>query len=216
MAGVDKKFDQLSISDDQIELIFRPNKWLEINKKETAVVEMPPLTATRWHQFKETVQPHEVQVVYMKEVNIGYCCEDVFDFIVLCSNMKTLSIYTIQDSHLSRNVHVVTGLRKVLLRLNKLKNIDIRDVNMGIEGSDVISSVNSPDLRILYLYHTGLSGAGSSLTSALHRIPHLFFLDLFNSGLTKDESLLFSTHYLQVVQTLCSCQLINQNSHQKN
>ena len=82
MAGVDKKFDQLSISDDQIELIFRPNKWLEINKNETAVVEKPPLMATRWHQFKGTVEEHEVQAFHMNEVNIGYCCDNVFDFIV--------------------------------------------------------------------------------------------------------------------------------------
>ena len=88
MAVVDKKFDQLSISDDQIELIFRPNKWLKINKKETAVVEKPPLTATRWHQFKKTVQQHKVLAFRMKEVNIGYCCEDVFDFIVQCNNLK--------------------------------------------------------------------------------------------------------------------------------
>ena len=78
MASWANQFDQLSISDDQIEPKFT-NKWLEIYKKETAVVEKPPLTATRWHQFKGTVQPHEVQVVRMNEVNIGYCCEDVFD-----------------------------------------------------------------------------------------------------------------------------------------
>ena len=60
---------------------------------------------------------------------------------------------------------------------------------MGSEGSKVISSVNSPDLRILDLTCTGLSEVGSSLTSALHRFPHLSYLDLCNSGLTKDESL---------------------------
>ena len=61
---------------------------------------------------------------------------------------------------------------------------------MGSEGSKVISSVNSQDLRILDLSGIGLSGAWPSLTSALHQFPHLSYLDFFfNSGLTKDESL---------------------------
>ena len=187
MSSWDKQFDQLSISDDQIELIFTSDKWLQINKKDTAVVEKPPLTATRWHQFKGTVQKQEVQAFRMNEVNIGYCCEDVFDFIVQCNNLARFVIYTIQDSDSDRDI--VTGLIRVLPRLNKLKNIQIWDVNMGSEGSNVISSVNSPDLRIFSLYRTGLSGAGSSLTSALHRFPHLSYLDLFDSGLNKDESL---------------------------
>ena len=187
MSSWDKQFNQLSMSDDQIELFLSSGKWLQINKKETAVVQKPPLTATRWHQFKGTVQKHEVQALRMKEVNIEYCCKDVFDFIVQCNNMKTLLIYDIQDSSSDRGI--VTGLTRVLPRLNKLKWLDIRGVNMGSEGSKVISSVNSPDLRILILIRTGLSEAGSSLTSALHRFPHLSHLDLFNSGLTKDESL---------------------------
>ena len=186
MASWETQFNQLTISDDQIELDFS-DEWLQINKKETAVVEKPPLTATRWHQFKGTVEKQEVQVICMEEVNIGYCCEDVFDFIVQCKNMTSFLVYDIQDSNSDRNI--VTGLTKALPRLNKLKEIDIRDVNMGSEGSKVVSSVNSPDLRILDLTGTGLSGAGSSLTSALHRFPHLSYLHLFDSGLTKDESL---------------------------
>ena len=187
MAGWANQFDKLSISDDQIELKFTSNKWLQINKKETAVVEKPPLTATRWHQFKGTVQKYEVKAFSMEEVNIGYCCENVFDFIAQCNNITKLLIYTIQDSNSDRDI--VTGLTAVLPRLNKLKWLDIWDVNMGSEGSNVISSVNSPDLRILDLTRTGLSGVGSSLTSALHRFPHLSYLSLFYSGLTKDESL---------------------------
>ena len=187
MASWANQFNQLSISDDQIELIFTSDKWLKINKKETAVVEKPPLTATRWHQFKGSVQKHEVKAFCMKGVNTEYCCEDVFDFIVQCNNLTQFVIYNIQDSNSDR--HLVTCLTRALPRLNKLKQIDIWDVNMGSEGSNVISSVNSPDLRILRLERTGLSGAGSSLTSALHRFPHLSHLHLFNSGLTKDESL---------------------------
>ena len=184
MLSWDKQFNQLTISDDQIGLEFTSNKWLQIYRKDSAVVEKPPLTATRWHHFKGTVQKHEVEAFCME--NIGYCCEDVFDFIVKCKNMTSLLVYDIQDSN--SNSSIVTGLTKALPRLKKLKEIDIRDVNMGSEGS-VISSDYSPDLRILILTRTGLSQAGSSLTSALYRFPHLSFLDLFNSGLTKDESL---------------------------
>ena len=186
MAGWDKQFNQLTISHGQIELDFS-DEWLEINKKDSALVEKPPLTASRWHQFKGTVQKHKVQVVRMKKVNIEYCCEDVFDFIVQCNNMTTLLLYDIQDSNSDRDI--VTGLIRVLPRLNTLKWLDIRDVNMGCEGSKVISVINSPDLRILRLTRTGLSGAGSSLTSALYRFPRLSYLDLCNSGLTKEESL---------------------------
>ena len=181
------QFDKRSISDDQIELKFTSNKWLVINKKKTAIVEKPPLTSTRWFLFTMTLQKHEVQVVRMKEVTIKYCCEEVFGFIVQCSNMICLLLYDIQDSNSDRDI--VTGLTKALPRLNKLKQIDIRDVNMGGDGSKVISSVNSPDLRIFILHRTGLSGAGSSLTSAIHRFPYLSYLDLLDSGLTKDESL---------------------------
>ena len=186
MSSWANQFDQLSISDDQIELKFT-NRWLEINKKETAVVEKPPLTATRWHQFQGTVEEHEVQVFRMEEVNIGYCCEDVFDFIVQCNNMTRLLVYKIQDSNSDRDI--VTGLTGVLPRLKKLKRLDIAAVNMGIKGSKVISSFDSPDLRILRLSHTGVSWAGSSFTSSLHRFPHLSYLSLYDSGLTKDESL---------------------------
>ena len=173
--------------DDQIELFLSSKKTVCIFKKETAAVEKPPLTATRWSQFKGTVQPQEVQKLYLRNINIGHCHMALFDFIVQCNNMTRLSINEIQDNTSDR--YIVTGLTKALPRLNKLKEIDIWDFNMRSEGSKVISSVNSPDLRILTLIRTGLSGAGSSLTSALHRFPRLSYLDLFDSGLTKDESL---------------------------
>ena len=91
--------------------------------------------------------------------------------------------YNIQDINSDRDI--VTGFKQLLPKLNKLKQIEIWDVNMGIERSKVISSVNSPDLRILDLRCTGLSGAGSSLTS----IPFFVLSYLFDSWLTKDESL---------------------------
>ena len=81
---------------------------MEINKKETAVVEKPPLTANRWHQFKKTVLKHEVHAFRMKEVNIGYCCEDVFDFIVQCNNMTMFFILDVKDSN--ADMDIVTGL----------------------------------------------------------------------------------------------------------
>ena len=187
MAGWDSQFNQPTVSDDQIELFLSSDKWIHIYKKQTAIVEKPPLTATRWHQFKGTIQKHEVQAFRMEKINIGYCCEHIFDCIIRLNNIQTLVIYEIQDSNSDRDI--ITGLKKALPRLNKLKQIDIWDVNMGSEAPNVISSVNSPDLRILCLAHTGLSGAGSSLTSALHRFPHLSYLDLFKLGLTKDESI---------------------------
>ena len=71
MSDVDNQFNELTISDDQIELDFS-DKLLKIDKKESAVIEKPSLTATRWLPFQRTITPSEVQVVGMNEVNIGY------------------------------------------------------------------------------------------------------------------------------------------------
>ena len=81
----------------------------------------------------------------------------------------------------------MTGLTKALPRLNKLKETDIWDVNLGVRGSQVVSVINSPDMRVVSLSDTGLSGAGTAFMSALHRLPHLSYLHLFNSGLIKSE-----------------------------
>ena len=145
------------------------------------------MTAARWHQFMETVQPHEVQVFSMKEVDIGYCCEDVFDFIVQCNTLEGLLISYIQNSNSDRDI--ATGLIRVLPRLDKLKWLDIWDVYIVSEVFEVINSVNSQYLRILSLSFTDLSWTKSPVTLALHRFPHLMCLDLCNSLLKKDKLL---------------------------
>ena len=43
MSNWDSEFDQLTISDAQIELFLSSGKWLKINKKETAVLEKPSI-----------------------------------------------------------------------------------------------------------------------------------------------------------------------------
>ena len=122
----------------------------------------------------------------MKEVNIGHCYNDLFDFTAQCNNMKRLLIYNVNDKTEVNN-NIVTGLTKALPKLNKLKQIDIFDVNLGMRGSQVVSVINSPDMRVVILSDTGLSGAGTAFMSTLHRLPHLSFLSLFNSGLIKSE-----------------------------
>ena len=180
--------------DEQIDLYLSSTKWLHIKKKESAVLEKPSLSAFRWRDYQATIDPHQVQVLGMKEVNIGHCYHDLFDFTAHCNNMIRLMMYNVNDNS-KTDTDIVTGLTKALPRLNKLKQTDIRDVNLGVRGSQVVSVINSPDMRVVILTRTGLSGAGTAFMSALHRIPHLSYLHLFNSGLIKSE-------ILPLIQTL--------------
>ena len=172
--------------DHQINIVFTRDKWLKINKKQSALLEKPSLSASRWRDYQATIDPHQVQGLYMKEVNIGHCYHDLFDFTAQCNNMTKLLMYDVKD-HTKTDTNIVTGLTKALPRLNKLKKIEIWDVNLGVRGSQVVSVINSPDMRVVILIRTGLSGAGTAFMSALHRLPHLSYFDLFNSGLIKSE-----------------------------
>ena len=172
--------------DEQIDLYLSPGKWLHIKKKQSAVLEKPALSASRWRDYQATIDPHQVQVLLMDEVNIGHCYHDLFDFTAQCNNMIRLMMYNVNDNS-KTDTNIVTGLTQALPRLNKLKETDIRDVNLGVRGSQVVSVINSPDMRVVSLSNTGLSGAGTAFMSALHRLPHLSFLSLFNSGLIKSE-----------------------------
>ena len=176
----------IDTEDDQIDLVFTSNKGLKINRKQSAVLEKPSLSASRWRDYQATIDPHQVQVLRMKEVNIGHCYSDLFDFTAQCNNMKRLLLCEITDKTEVNN-NIVTGLTKALPRLNKLKQIDIWDVNLGVRGSQVVGVINSPDMRVVILSNTGLSGAGTAFMSALHRLPNLSYLHLFNSGLIKSE-----------------------------
>ena len=131
---------------------------------------------------------HEVDVVRIDEVNIGHCCAELFAYIVQCINMTMFLVYDITDTSPANN-DIARGLSKALPRLNRLKLIDIKNVNMGSAGSNVFGAFNAPNLKVLILHDTGLSGAGASFVSALNRFPSLAFLSLLNTGLTNDESL---------------------------
>ena len=171
--------------DEQIDLYLSVGR-LCIKKKDSAVLEKPSLSASRWRDYQATVDPHQVQVLCMKEVNIGHCYHDLFDFTAQCNNMTRLLIREITDKTEVNN-NIATGLTKTLPRLNKLKEIAIRDVNLGVRGSQVVSVINSPDMRAVSLNCTGLSGAGTAFMSTIHRLPHLSYLYLCNSGLIKSE-----------------------------
>ena len=172
--------------DQQIDVFLSPTKGINIKKKESAVLEKPSLSASRWRDYQATIDPHQVQGLLMADINIGHCYHDLFDFTAQCNNTTRLLIYGITDKTEVNN-NIVTSLTKALPRLNKLKDIDIRDVNLGVRGSQVVGVINSPDMRVVRLSDTGLSGAGTAFMSTLHRLPHLSYLHLFNSGLIKSE-----------------------------
>ena len=169
-----------------------------VAKKRSAVVEKPSLSASRWRDYQTSINPHQVQVLRMEDINVGICYNELFGFTAQCSNLTGLLISYIKDNS-ETSSHIVTGLTKALPRLKKLKQLDIWGLNMGDAGSGVFSAIASPNMRILSLKKTGLLGAGTAFMSALHRLPHLSYLLLFYSGLLKHELI----SVLKLLPTTC-------------
>ena len=142
----------------------------------------PQLSATRWRAIQDTINPEEVQEVKMSFINLGQCHQDVFDFLSQCKNTTELYIYSIKDDT-EDNRNIVKGLTKMMSRMNKLRCTDIT----GIKGADVLKALNAPDLRVLILWSTKLSGQSQSLLSCLSRLSRLSYLQMGNCGLNRKE-----------------------------
>ena len=142
----------------------------------------PHLSATRWRAFQYTINPEEVPEVYMSSINLGQCHQDMFDFLSQCTKTTKLNIGWIKDDT-KDNRDIVKGLTNMMSRMNKLRYTDIK----GIKGADVLKSLKTPDLRVLILYHTELSGQSQSLLSCLSRLSRLSYLQMENCGLNREE-----------------------------
>ena len=183
--------------DADIELCLSPQQGLEIKKK-YSLKDKPSLSTTGWHRFQTKTKPQEVKAVYIYCVNIGYCQQEVFHFIAQCINIRRLNMDDAKDNSYKNN-DIVAGLTKVLPRLNKLQQVHIYRINLG--SSQVFRDFNSPDLRGIALVETELLGTDDIFMSSLHKFPLLSSLDLYISGLKKEQ-------LLKVLTTLplsCPC-----------
>ena len=162
----------------------------------------PSLSATGWHKFQTKIKPQEVRAAWIDCVNIGYCQQEVFNFLAQCNNISWLAMDDVKDNSYTENDDLVAGLTKVLSRLNtKLHQVHIYRIKLGRAGSQVFRAFNSPDLRGIALVETELLGTDDIFMSSLHRFPLLSSLDLYMSGLKKEQ-------LLKVLTTLplsCPC-----------
>ena len=118
----------------------------------------------------------------------------MFHFLSKCENTEQLLLIDITDEN-GDNMDILNGLTKVFSQLAKLRGLDIWDTYLGENGAKIMDNITSPDLRVISLYDTHLSGSGKSLVSCLSHLPLLSYLGLSNSGLSKVE-------LIQVLQVL--------------
>ena len=178
-----------------------PDKRLEIKKKYSSKARKPSLSATGWHKFQTKIKPQEVRAAWIDCVNIGYCQQEVFNFLAQCNNIAWLAMDGVKDNSYTGN-DLVAGLTKVLSRLNtKLHQVHIYKIKLGRSGSQVFRALNSPDLRGIALVETELLDTDDIFMSSLHRFPLLSSLDLNMSGIKKEQLL----KVLTTLPSSCPC-----------
>ena len=113
-------------------------------------------------------------------------CTELFNFISKCTYVTNLWLYELSDSS-DNNHDLVQGLSHTLHNLNKLLWFVLRDTPLGAEGGVVFSSISSPNIRVISLSNSIISGSGDRLTACLTRLPQLGYLSLSGCYLSKDE-----------------------------
>ena len=146
------------------------------------------LTPRRWRETVSKVNPQEVKGIWIKKVNVGECCQELFDFISECINCTKLIIENVIDNT-DKNSDLSHHLSLALKKLTRLIEIDIRDTNLSRGRREVLSSITSPHIRALSLIDDNLGGQGEVLEGLLNRLPQLRFLELANLGLGGQEIL---------------------------
>ena len=167
---------------------FTRNGWLRINKKDEGGPGRVRLTPRRWRETASKVNPQEVKVIRIKKVNVGECCQELFDFISECINCTRLIIVNVIDNT-DNNSDLSHHLSVSIKNLTRLIEIDIRDTNLSIGWREVLSSITSPHIRVLTLLRDNLGGQGEVLEDLLTRLPQLRYLNLNDSGVGGEEML---------------------------
>ena len=146
------------------------------------------LTPRRWRETASKVNPQEVKGIRIKKVNVGECCQELFDFISECINCTRLIIVNVIDNT-DKNSDLSHHLSVSIKNLTRLIKIDIRDTNLSRGWREVLSSITSPHIRVLTLWGDNLGGQGEVLEDLLTRLPQLRVLQLVDSGLGGEEML---------------------------
>ena len=161
---------------------------LRIIKEDDAGPGRVRLTPRRWRATARKVNPKKVNVICVEKVNVGECCQELFDFISKCINCTKLLIYNVIDDT-DKNSDLSHHLSVSIKNLTRLIEIDICDTNLSRGWREVLSSIASPHIRAFILDRASLGGQGEVLEGLLTRLPHLRFLQLLNSGLADNEIL---------------------------
>ena len=146
------------------------------------------LTPRRWRETVSKVNPQEVKAIRIEKVNVGECCQELFDFISKCVNCHELIIVNVIDNT-DKNSDLSHHLSVSIKNLTRLIKIDIRDTNLSRWWREVLSSITSPHIQALTLSRDNLGGQGEVLEDLLTRLPQLRYLDLIDSGLGGEEML---------------------------
>ena len=145
------------------------------------------LTPRGWRETASKVNPQEVKGIRMVKVNVGECCQELFDFISECINCKQLIILNVidnTDKNSDSSHHHPVAIKKLIRlltpnvkgntdnnsdlshhlsvsikNLTRLIRIDIRDTNLSRGWREVLSSITSPHIRVLTLWGDNL-GSG--------------------------------------------------------
>ena len=176
------------VCDDDLTVEFTSNNWLKIYKKNVKEAGTVILTQRRWRDEEAKLKHEQVKHVYIKKVNVGEACKDLFSFISTCTHCDRLFIYDVIDGR-EKNSELSCRLCEVLDRLHNLIELDIRDTDLSEGGRQVLSSISHPYLRVLILFDNRLNVQGEELKAALTRLPHLRFLALSDKGLGGEDLL---------------------------
>ena len=176
------------VSDDDLTVEFTSNNRLKIYKKNVNEAGTVILTQRRWRDEEAKLKYQQVKHVKIKKVNVGEACKDLFTFISTCTHCDRLQIVNVIDGR-EKNSELSCRLCEVLDRRHNLIFIDIRDTDLSEGGRQVLSSISHPQLRVLILDDNRLNVEGEELKAALTRLPHLRYLNLYDSGLGGEELL---------------------------
>ena len=176
------------VCDDDLTVEFTSNNWLRIVKKNKDEADTVILTQRRWREEEAKLKYQQVKHVYIKKVNVGEACKDLFTFISTCTHCNQIRIGNVIDGR-EKNSELSCRLCEVLDRLHNLIELYIRDTDLSEGGRQVLSSISHPHLRVLTLIENRLNVEGEELKAALTRLPHLRYLNMNNSGLGGEELL---------------------------
>ena len=175
------------VCDDDLTVEFKLD-WLKIYKKNEDEAGTVILTQRRWREEEAILKYQQVKHVGIEKVNVGEACKDLFTFISTCTHCDRLGIYDVIDGR-EKNSELSCRLCEVLDRLHNLILLDIRGTDLSEGGRQVLSSISHPHLRVLTLISNRLNVEGEELKAALTRLPHLRYLEMYDSGLGGDELL---------------------------